>query len=92
MKRTLTARSNVVLPTEMRSRLALRKGDQLDFLLIEDGKVQIQKSVANTDPLEGLAGRFAHRAKRAPVSLAEMDEAIQDASITSASERGMTSR
>lgn len=79
MKRTLTAGGSVVVPPEIRTKLGLRQGDQLDFLLTEDGKVQIQKAAANTDPLKGLAGRFAQHARSSPVSQAEMDEAIRDA-------------
>jgi AbrB family looped-hinge helix DNA binding protein len=53
---TLTSKRQVTLPVELRRSWDLKQGDQLDFVLTEDGSVHVRKHVRlsihdNTDRL-----------------------------------------
>jgi AbrB family looped-hinge helix DNA binding protein len=43
---TLTSKGQITLPVELRRSWNLRQGDQLDFVLTEDGSVHVRKSRA----------------------------------------------
>ncbi|MCC6948555.1 MAG: AbrB/MazE/SpoVT family DNA-binding domain-containing protein [Bradyrhizobiaceae bacterium] len=42
---TLTSKGQITLPVELRRSWNLKQGDQLDFVLTEDGAVQVRKHV-----------------------------------------------
>ncbi|MEX0590588.1 MAG: AbrB/MazE/SpoVT family DNA-binding domain-containing protein [Xanthobacteraceae bacterium] len=42
---TLTSKGQVTLPVELRRSWDLKQGDQLDFVLTEDGSVHVRKHV-----------------------------------------------
>jgi len=42
---TLTSKGQITLPIELRRSWDLKQGDQLDFVLTEDGHVQVRKHV-----------------------------------------------
>ncbi len=42
---TLTSKGQVTLPIELRRSWRLEQGDQIDFVLVEDGSVQVRKHV-----------------------------------------------
>jgi AbrB family looped-hinge helix DNA binding protein len=42
---TLTSKGQITLPVELRRSWNLRQGDQLDFVLTEDGSVHVRKHV-----------------------------------------------
>jgi len=69
---TITSKGQVTIPKEVRDRLQLRTGDQLDFIDLQDGTMAVRKRALRVDDV---FGAFAHRADRA-VSLDEMDQAI----------------
>lgn len=69
---TVTSKGQVTIPKEVRDRLRLRTGDQLDFVALEDGTVALRKRALRVDDV---FGAFAHRANRT-VSVEEMDTAI----------------
>lgn len=69
---TVTSKGQVTIPKEVRDRMQLRTGDQLDFVGLQDGTVAIRKRALRANDV---FGAFAHRADRA-VSVQEMDSAI----------------
>ena len=42
---TLTSKGQITLPIELRRSWRLEAGDQIDFVLVEDGSVQVRKHV-----------------------------------------------
>jgi AbrB family looped-hinge helix DNA binding protein len=42
---TLTSKGQVTLPVELRRSWDLKQGDQLDFVLTEDGAVHVRKHI-----------------------------------------------
>ncbi len=74
---TITAKGQVTIPKEVRDRLQLRTGDQLDFVDLGDGTMAVRKRALRVDDA---SGAFAHRADRM-VSLQEMDAAIAASAV-----------
>lgn len=72
---TVTSKGQITIPKQVRDRLELNAGDQLDFTVLEDGTVRVRKRALGVDDL---FGAFAHRADRV-VSVQEMDAAVADA-------------
>ena len=68
---TLTSKGQVTVPAEIRKQLKLRVGDRLDFVLHEDGHLEIVPLRQELKSLKGMVPR-----PEKPVSLEEMDEAI----------------
>ncbi len=60
------------IPKSVRDRLDLQAGDQLDFVVGDDGTVTLRRRSLRVDDVYGV---FADRVER-PVAVAEMDEAI----------------
>jgi AbrB family looped-hinge helix DNA binding protein len=56
---TLTSKGQITLPVELRRSWDLKQGDQLDFVLTEDGSVQVRKHIRLSirDGDERLPGR-----------------------------------
>ena len=72
---TLTSKGQITLPKALRERLRLEKGDRIDFKVDDRGRLigipmrRRQRGIS--------AGALRHLAKKRPVSLEEMDEAIR---------------
>jgi AbrB family looped-hinge helix DNA binding protein len=69
---TLTSRGQTTIPKPIREALGLQPGDRVEFL-VEEGQVVLRRATADITELDGLLDRSG----RAPVSLDEMNEAIQ---------------
>jgi len=80
---TITSKGQITMPLAVRNALGLQTGDKVDFVPIEGGfkVVPLRADVAV------LKGRFAGRVKK-PVSIEEMNDAIEAAGAESASKRG----
>ena len=72
---TLTSKGQITLPKSVREHLHLGKGDQVDFIAADDGKVVLQRLGTSVRALAGML----YRRGRKPLSLAEMDDAIAEA-------------
>lgn len=72
---TLTSKGQVTIPKEIRDLLGLKEGDRLEFRLDDQGKVVIQPQAEG--PLGRLPGMLRHLARRKPVPIAEMNEAVR---------------
>jgi antitoxin PrlF len=73
---TLTSKGQITLPLAVRVALGLTTGQKIDFLPDGDSF----RVVAVSKDVSVLRGRFAGRVKK-PVSIAQMDAAIAQASI-----------
>ena len=72
---TLTSKGQITLPKALRERLRLEKGDRVDFKVDDRGRligIPMRRSQGEIS-----AGALRHLAKKRPVSLEEMDEAIR---------------
>lgn len=69
---TLTSKGQITIPKDVRDALHLEPGDQLDFIIQDDGRVLVRPATLNVIDLKGIL----HRKGRRPVSVQEMHAAI----------------
>lgn len=72
MLSTITSKGQITLPKHLRDLLKLRSGDKVEFLLQEDGRVELVPVTSSVTCLKGLLPK--PKRKR---TLAEMDAAIR---------------
>ena len=70
---TLTSKGQITLPKAIRDLLRLDTGDTVDFVVGDNGEVQVRAGRYDVRDLRGLL----RKPGRKPVSLAAMDEAIR---------------
>ena len=75
MLATLTSKSQITLPKDVRALLQLEPGDKIAFLPMPDGQITVSK--ANKDSFAKLRGLLPQPAR--PHSVEEMNQAVQDA-------------
>ena len=80
---TLTSRGQTTIPKPIREALGLQPGDRVEFL-VEDGQVVLRRATADITELDGMLGR----SDQDPVSLDEMNEAIQRGAQAGAARSG----
>ncbi len=68
---TVTAKGQVTLPAEARRRLGITAGTRLEFLVTDDGRIEI---IPRTSSVRALKGMLP--APERPLSLDEMERAI----------------
>jgi antitoxin PrlF len=73
---TMTSKGQVTIPQEIRDRLRLRRGQQLQFRLEDRNRVVITPVFARLSELIGILPR-----PKRPVTIEEMDEAIRNAAV-----------
>jgi AbrB family looped-hinge helix DNA binding protein len=69
---TLTSKGQITLPKTIRERLHLRAGDKVEFIVLDDGRVEL---IPVTAPVTRLKGMVPPPKK--PVSLEAMETAIR---------------
>lgn len=69
---TITSKGQITLPKALRERLHLEAGDRVEFILGDDGRIEI---IPVTAPLTRLKGMVPQPDR--PVSLTEMERAIR---------------
>ena len=81
---TLTSKGQITIPAEVRRRLDLATGDQIIFVLAEDGRVELRRPRFPTiESLTGIAGKLSH-----PMTEEEMLRiAYEDRFLTDPEER-----
>ncbi|ACL73522.1 AbrB/MazE/SpoVT family DNA-binding domain-containing protein [Thioalkalivibrio sulfidiphilus] len=72
MLSTLTSKGQVTLPKALRERLHLRTGDKVEFLIHEDGRVELLPVTAPVTRLKGMVPR-----PKRSVSIEGMETAIR---------------
>lgn len=70
---TITSQGEATIPPEIRERLKLHPGDRIRFIIAPDGRVYIQPLHIQVEELSGIL----HQPNRKPVSIEEMNEAIE---------------
>jgi AbrB family looped-hinge helix DNA binding protein len=73
MLTTLTAKGQVTLPKSLRTRLNLQAGDRLDFVILENGIIQVVPLKQSPKTLKGIIPK-----PEKAVSIEEMNRAIID--------------
>ncbi len=71
----ISSEGQITIPKKIREFLQVEKSDKIVFSPIEGGKVIIMKKKVSPTRLFGM---LKHRRPERPVSLEEMDSAIQD--------------
>jgi len=69
---TLTSKGQITLPKAVRDRLQIDTGDQVDFVLNENGDIVVRPLTLDITELKGLL----QRPRKRPVSIAAMNAAI----------------
>lgn len=72
-KATLTSKGQVTIPKDIRDILKIVPGDQIDFIVSEEGEVLISSRTCDFRELKGLF----YKKGRKKVSLKDMELAIQ---------------
>lgn len=72
-KATVSSRGQTVIPKLVREHLGLRPGDDVEFIVRDDGEVLVKPATEDIRKLKGLL----HRAGRKPVSIQAMNTAIR---------------
>ena len=70
---TLTSKGQTTIPKPVRDHLKLQAGDQIDFLLREDGTVVLRAATVHVRELKGML----HRKNMKAVPVDAMNEAIR---------------
>jgi AbrB family looped-hinge helix DNA binding protein len=70
---TLTSKWQMVLPKSVREHLGVHPGDQVDFIILDDGKVLVRPAVLDVRELKGMLARPG----RKPVSVEQMNRDIR---------------
>lgn len=70
----VTSKGQVTIPLEIRQKLGLEAGSRIDFVLTGEGRVIVEPVHSSVKSLEGVF----HNARQKPVSLAEMQDAIEE--------------
>ena len=71
---TLTSKGQLTLPKEIRSRLGVAAGDQVEFAVGDDGSITVVAAKRSAARLFGMLAS----ASPEPVSVEDMDRAIAD--------------
>ena len=72
-KATVSSRGQTVIPKLVREHLGLRPGDDVEFIVRDNGEVLVKPATEDIRKLKGLL----HRAGRKPVSIQAMNTAIR---------------
>ena len=78
---TLTSRGQTTIPKPIREALGLQPGDRVEFL-VQEGQVVLRRATADITELDGMLDR----SDQDPVSIDEMNEAIQRGAQAGASQ------
>ncbi|MEZ5354258.1 MAG: AbrB/MazE/SpoVT family DNA-binding domain-containing protein [Bryobacteraceae bacterium] len=70
---TLTVKGQLVIPKPIRDHLGLHPGDQLDFVVLDSGDVQIRPAKVDVRSLQGALARSG----QAAVPVETMHEAVR---------------
>lgn len=69
---TITSKGQITLPKKIRDHLKLHSGDQIEFLIQQDGGVTVRPASIPVSELKGIL----HRKGRKPVSVERMNQII----------------
>jgi AbrB family looped-hinge helix DNA binding protein len=70
---TLTSKGQTTIPKEVREHLKLQSGDQIDFLIRQDGTVVLRPATVHVRELRGIL----HRGNMKPIAVDAMNDAVR---------------
>ncbi|MBD2778344.1 AbrB/MazE/SpoVT family DNA-binding domain-containing protein [Iningainema tapete] len=70
---TITTKGQTTIPKEIRDYLQINPGDQIDFIIEEDGRVIVQPATIKVQELKGIL----HREGMKSISVEEMNAAVR---------------
>ncbi len=73
---TLTSKGQITIPKDVREKLQLKTGDKLEFLLHEDGRLELLPITSSITKLKGILPK-----PKKALKLEDMDKVIQEAAI-----------
>ncbi len=68
---TMTSKGQITIPAEARKRLGLKPGSTLEFIVVDDNRLEVIPVAQSVTSLKGMLPKAKKR-----LSLAEMDAAI----------------
>ena len=77
MTATVTAKGQVTLPVEVRRRLGLKPGSKLEFIVIDDNRLEVIPISETVSSLKGMVPK-----PKKTLSLADMDKAIAKGALS----------
>ena len=69
----ITSKGQMVIPKPIREKLGLKKGDKLDFMIMEGGEIVVRPAVHDVRELKGLL----YRKGQSAVTVEEMNRTIR---------------
>jgi antitoxin PrlF len=75
---TITSKGQITIPIEVRRKLGLRAGDQINFFADEDGKYTFEPKTGSIMDMEGILKHLGLPVLGYAPSIEEMDQAILD--------------
>lgn len=86
---TVTSKGQVTIPKEVRIRMNLHAGDQIEFIVQSDRSARLETRNVKAADLAGLLG--GNKKFKRPMTLKEMDDSIAEA-VRERYERALKSR
>jgi antitoxin PrlF len=75
---TITSKGQITIPIEVRKKLGLKSGDQINFFEDEDGKYLIRPKTGSIMEMEGILQRLGIVPLGYAPSIEEMNQAVLD--------------
>lgn len=75
---TITSKGQITIPIEVRRKLGLRAGDQINFFENEDGRYTFEPKTGSIMEMEGILKHLGLPVLGYAPSIEEMDQAILD--------------
>lgn len=73
MRSTLTSKGQITIPIEIRNKFHLNPGDEIEFFILESGKIECIPVITSIKELKGFLPKPKKR-----VSLEDLDNVIRD--------------
>lgn len=76
---TVTSKGQITIPIEVRKKLGLKSGDQINFFEDQDGKYTFEPKTGSIMDMEGILKHLGLPVLGYAPSIEEMDQAVLDA-------------
>ena len=73
---TITSKGQITIPVEVRKKLGLKAGDQINFFEDGDGKYSFEPKTGSIMDMEGILKKLGYASLGYAPSIEEMDEAV----------------
>jgi antitoxin PrlF len=76
---TVTSKGQITIPVEVRRKLGLKAGDQINFFEEEGGKISFLPKTGSIKDMEGILQKLGYAPLDHTPTIEEMDNAVLDA-------------